>query len=140
MAVDSFKRKSIKFCVVKSNNASVVEIIAEFLPEGSLVTCRDDVAGVHANNFAEWAKAFVTYSEYKLLQGKILLIMDGYRRHMCYKTLIFLHSANVIGYAPSAHTSGVTQPLDVSVFGAFKNKLCDLVDGMSTAGAVNVYD
>ena len=104
------------------------------------MTCRDDVAGVDSNNLAEWAKAIVKENEYKLSQGKILLLMDGYRSHMRYKTLRFLHSANVIAYALPAHTSGVTQPLDVSIFGAFKSKLHDLVDGMSTAGAVNVYD
>ena len=31
----------------------MVETIAECLPEGRLVTCRDDVAGVDSNNFAE---------------------------------------------------------------------------------------
>ena len=134
------KGKSIKFRVVKSNNASVVKTIADCLPEGSLVTCRDDVAGSDSNSISEWAKEFVKDNEYKLSQGKILLLMDGYRSHMRYKTLSFLHSANVIAYALPAHTSGVTQPLDVSVFGVSKSKLRDLVDGMPTAGAVNVYD
>ena len=66
--------------------------------------------------------------------------MDGYRSHMRFNTLSFLHSANVIPYALPTHTSGVTQPRDVSVFEALKSKLRDLVDGMSTAGAVNIYD
>ena len=46
----------------------------------------------------------------------------------------------MIACALLAHTNGVTQPLDVSVSGAFKSKLRDLDDPMSTAGAVNVYD
>ena len=43
-------------------------------------------------------------------------------------------------YALPAHTNGVTQPLDVSVFAAFKNNLRDLVESLSSHTKDNVYD
>ena len=50
---------------------------------------------------------------------KVLLVLDGYRSHMTYQALRILRNGGVIVYALPAHTSGYTQPLDVSVFGTF---------------------
>lgn len=79
-------------------------------------------------------------NQHKLSHEKILLVMDGYRSNMRYNTLNILKSANVITYTLPTHTSGVTQPRDLSVYKAFKIKLSDLVDGLLIAGGANVYD
>eukprot|EP00171_Calliarthron_tuberculosum_P001809 IDg1809t1 len=52
---------------------------------------------------------------------KVLLLYDGYRSHMSLKALQILQRGNVETYALPAHTSGTTQPLDVSIFSPFKH-------------------
>ena len=59
---------------------------------------------------------------------------------MRYRTIQLFNDAEVIAYALPAHNSGITQPLDVSEFSAFKNKLRDLVESLSSHTKVNVYD
>ncbi len=52
-----------------------------------------------------------------------LLIYDGYRSHMSFQALKILLDGNVEAYALPSHTSGITQPLDVSVFAPFKHHI-----------------
>ena len=121
--------KCLSFCVtMEHNSGSSVETLAYCLPSGSLITCREDVAGVDAQNVFERAEWFIRENERKLSQSKILLLLDGYQSHMRYKTLQMLSDANSIVYAFPSHTSGVTQPPDLSAFNVFKSKLRYLVD------------
>ena len=71
---------------------------------------------------------------------KVLLILDGYRCHMIYKVLKLLESNGVIVFALPAHTSGSTQPLDVSIFGPFKEYLRGCIQRMSSPLVTNCYD
>lgn len=69
----------------------------------------------------------------------MLLILDGYLRHMTYKYLLRLEAGSIIVYALPSHTSCVTQPLDVGVFSVFKENLRNLVDDMSVFDKENNY-
>lgn len=51
------KGKSINIGVVKSNGHSVVETIANCLPEGSFVACLYDVAGVDSTKLLSGQKS-----------------------------------------------------------------------------------
>lgn len=46
-----------------------------------------------------------------------------YRLHMGFKVLNLLKSQGIIVYALLSHISGVTQPLDVGLFGLLSPKL-----------------
>ena len=46
---------------------------------------------------------------------EILLLYDGYRRHLALKTMRLFGAHSVFAYALSAHTRGKTQPLDLCV-------------------------
>ncbi len=52
---------------------------------------------------------------------KVLLIYDRYRSHMSFQAIKILSDGNVEAYALLSHTSGITQPLDVSAFAPFKH-------------------
>lgn len=46
----------------------------------------------------------------------VLIIYDGYRRHISYTCLQILSYGNIEAYILISHTSGITKPLDVYVF------------------------
>ena len=71
---------------------------------------------------------------------KVLLVLDGYRSHMTYQALRILRTRGVIVYALPAHTSRYTQPLDVSVFGPFKESLRASVGRLASPCVSNKYD
>ena len=66
------KCKSLNFRVTKSGAGERVETIADFLPTGSVITCRKDIAGVDSQKFYEWARAFVDDKKIRFSSGKIL--------------------------------------------------------------------
>lgn len=109
--------------VVRGNRYEM-ETIFECLPRGSLATTRDTVAGVTKFSFELWAEYFVRDVADKTTNGrKILLTYDGYRSHLGVKVLDTLRKGNVLCYCLPAHISGITQPLDVGIFGPFKAHL-----------------
>jgi len=111
------------------------QTIFECLPAGSLVSMRDDNAGVNKRNFLEWARAFVTDVAHLTRDGrKVLLIYDGYRSHMSPAVLRLFRKRNIVAYCLPAHTTGVTQPLDLTVFGSFKTHLAETLRRMHSAG------
>ena len=59
-------------------------------------------------------------ADMKVNNRKVLLILDRYRSHMSAHTLHLFNAHRVILYALPVHTSGKTQPLDVTVFSSFK--------------------
>lgn len=71
---------------------------------------------------------------------KVLLVFDGYRSHLGFQVLETLDQGNVIALALPAHTSGVTQPLDVGVFPKFKARLNDLIPQTSRTDQAVEYD
>ena len=58
---------------------------------------------------------------------------------MTFRVLDMFHRAGIIAYALPAHTNGVTQPLDVGVFGPFKIHLRNLVEGLSSPENSNIF-
>ena len=50
--------KALKYRTVELNGAPVMETDADCLPRGSVITTREDVAGVNNRNFLRWAKYF----------------------------------------------------------------------------------
>ncbi len=70
----------------------------------------------------QWCKKFVEKN--RLFDNrKVLLVYDGYRSHMSFKALKILSDGNAEVFALPSHTSGITQPLDVSVISAFKQHI-----------------
>ena len=70
----------------------------------------------------------------------MLLGMDGYRSHMKFRVLDVFDRVGIIAYALPAHTSGVTPPLDVGVFGSFNMHLRNIVEGLSSPENSYIYD
>ena len=71
---------------------------------------------------------------------KVLLILDGYRSHMSLAALETLDFNNVIVYALPAHTSGKTQPLDVTIFSPFKSVLNEAINLAIAKDEQNTWD
>ena len=135
------KGKHLKYRTSFVQGKPVLETLADCLPRGSIVTMRENVAGVDNPNFIEWAKLFVKdAADLTIDNRKVLLILDGYRSHMTYQALKILQTGGVIVYALPAHTSGYTQPLDVSVFGPFKESLRANVERLASPCVSNKYD
>lgn len=83
-----------------------------------------DIAGVDSEIFFEAMKLFVQETE-ELRGGenKLLLIISGYAAHVQYSVIKFLKENGIVVIGLLAHTSHVLQPLDVSVFSAYKSYL-----------------
>ena len=108
------KGKQLKYQVVDEDTSENVETVANCLPVGSLTVMREDVAGVDSAIFFGWAKQFAADCKHVTANGRsVLLLLDGYRSHMSYKDMHFLREQGILVYALPAHTSGMTQPLDV---------------------------
>jgi hypothetical protein len=119
----------------------LTETIADLLPRNSIATCREDVAGMDKAIFIWWARDFVKEVADLTSGGrKILLTYDGYRSHLAVEALEILVDAGVIVHALPAHTSGSTQPLDVAVFGPFKQALNDTINSVSRTATAPVFD
>ena len=79
-------------------------------------------------NFVEWAKKITENMKYITANGTTLLLLyDGYRNHMCVQTLELFKKNIIVAVALPAHTSGVTQPLDLSVCGPWKTYYRELL-------------
>ena len=113
-----------------------MEILADCLPRGSVITTHQDVASVDPHNVLQWGRLFAEDCRDLTAGGrKVLLILDGYRGHMTYPVLRLFDASGIIVYALPAHTSGSTQPLDVSVFGPFKEYLRVSIEDLSSPAA-----
>lgn len=67
-----------------------------------------------------WVDSYLAETKELRRTGKALVIFDGYSSHLSLRVLLRLVEKNVIVYALPAHTSHLTQPLDVTVFGPMK--------------------
>ncbi len=82
-----------------------------------------------SHNLLEWARRFIENVKDLTADGrKLLLTYDGYRSHMTIPVLELFKSSNIIVYCLPAHTSGKLQPLDLVVFGSFKNAMRRITD------------
>ena len=135
------KRKHLKFRTSVVDGNPVVETLADCLQRSKIVTIRENIAGVDSHNFIEWAKLFVgDVKDLTVNNRKVLLVLDGYRSHMTYQALRILQTGGVIVYALPSHTTRYTQPLDVSVFGPFKESLRTSVERFASPCVSNKYD
>lgn len=97
------------------------QLITECLPHGAVVAYNSSVAGVNGDIFKQWGERFVECCRQWNSGGKpFLLLYDGYRSHLSHRVLSLFEKNNIIAYALPSHTSGRTQPLDISTFGPFK--------------------
>lgn len=71
---------------------------------------------------------------------KLLLNYDGYMFHMNLRIITLLRKHNIIVYALPAPTSSKTQPLDVSLFGKFKDKLNDTISECIKIDSIYKFD
>lgn len=69
-----------------------------------------------------------------------MLLYDAYHSHLGLRVLQLMEGNGIVVYALPVHTSRMTQPLDVRVFGPFKEHLRNLVEGLSGPTSTNFYD
>lgn len=101
----------------------------------------EKVAGVDTFNFVQWARRFVEDINNLTAEGrKVLLTYDGYRSHMSMAVLSVLRQGGVIAYCLPAHTSGTTQPLDLTVFSCLKHYYGEGLRKMAAASFNKTYD
>lgn len=136
-----FKGTKLPHRVVERDSALYRESVVDCLPRRSIVTTREDLAGVDKSNFIRWAELFVEDVADLTKQGrKVLLLYDGYRSHMSLRAVQILRKGNVVAYCLPSHTSGKTQPLDLTVFGAFKHNIVSTMRDISLVNATEPYD
>lgn len=98
------------------------------------MTVREDIASVDSANFYGWSKRFVEDCKALTDQGrKVFMLLGFHRLHMRLKALNVLDQGRIVVYAWSSHTRGVTQPLHVVIFCAFKVHLRNLVEPLSSS-------
>ena len=71
--------------------------------------------------FASWVVKFVELSA-PTPQSPVLLIMDNFVGHLDYAAFEYMRSHHVYVAGLQAHTSDLTKPLDLSVFGPYKKE------------------
>lgn len=105
-----------------------IQTLHSFFALGAYIHHRDP-AGVDSDIFFTWAKDIIKEIEHLrtsfssgYAHPKLLLIVDCYAG-VQYRTLRVLKENGIIVVGLPSHTSHVLQPLDVTVFGPFKNSL-----------------
>jgi len=70
----------------------------------------------------DWARSYLKETEEVRRTGKTMVIFDGFAIHLSLRVLHLLPDAGVIVYALPSHSSPLTHPLDVTVFGPMKKR------------------
>jgi len=136
-----FKDSKQPYRIIQHGRVTVTEMLEDCLPRKSLVFMREDIGGVDKRVFFEWAKHFVKdTADLRANARKILLIYDAYRSHMSLDVLLYFEKNGIIAFALPAHTSGITQPLDVGIFQPFKAALHNVIRSMCSPDMNNVFD
>ena len=136
-----FKGTKLSHRVVRTVRGPEKQSLADCLPRYSIVTTQEELAGVDKGNFVRWAEIFVRdVSDLSKHGRKLLLLYDGYRSQMSLKVLRILREGNVIAYCLPAHTSGKTQPLDLTVFGAFQHQIAANMKSISLVNHHDLFD
>ena len=127
---------------VIANNKEVHQTPSDFLPHGSFVFQRTP-AGVDTGIFLKWLPSFLNDTSHLRENGKrMLLIYDGYKSHVSLSVISMLMKENVLAYALPSHTSQITQPLDVAVFGPLKSFLKEEIRStvMTSDRKIDIYE
>jgi hypothetical protein len=76
-------------------------------------------------SFYDWLKLFVQFLDENVRKGNVgehhLLIVDQASAHVSGRILEYCQQHNVLLYMLPAHTTHLTQPVDVGIFGPMKN-------------------
>lgn len=106
------------------------------LPEEAIVTVRKHTESVDGSIFASFATRFAEHVKAKTTNGrKFVLTCDGHEIHLTGTATETLRNASVIAYCLPAHTRGKTRPLDVGLYGPFKNAVTN-----GTRQAVEIHN
>lgn len=126
------KRLPYRVLLLLPDGSETTESAASLLPPDSLLTTRPEIGGMDDRIFMLWCKNFVQRISYLTANGRrVLHVYDGHRSHMILRCLKTLKEGSVEAYAIPAHTSGTTQPLDISVFGPFKKAINEFLSQLS---------
>ncbi len=94
-------------------------------------------SGYSNDNLAlEWLQHFDFHSQKTQIGAKRLLIMDGFGSHMTYKFWLYAKNNDIVLFRLPAHSTHLTQPLDVGLFQPFKHYHTEAIDGAVRAGNV----
>ena len=92
-------------------------------------------------NFHNWfEKMFLNAVDHLLETGPVVLIMDGHGSHILLKLIQSARKHNVHLIAVPAHTTHITQPLDVGLFSAMKAKWRQIMDNYRHKTAAATVD
>ena len=83
----------------------------------------------------EWLVHFELHSRGTLRGRYRLLIMDGYGSHLTYKFWDFARNHKIILFRLPAHSTHLTQPLDVGLFQPFKHYHQEAIDKVVRLGS-----
>ena len=84
----------------------------------------------------EWLRHFDFHSRKTQIGAKRLLIMDGFGSHMTYEFWLYAKNNDIVLFRLPAHSTHLTQPLDVGLFQPFKHYHTEAIDGAVRAGNV----
>jgi len=98
----------------------------QYLPTGAKAHYRDP-AVVDGPIMISWVDSYLEETADLRKTGKKMVVFDSHASHLSLRVLLRLAQDNVILHALLAHTSHVTQPLNVSVFGPMKGSSKGLV-------------
>jgi len=121
----------------------VTQTPVDYLPLNEIV-CYKNPSGVNGSIMNVWVDNYLQQTAELRASGKTLIIFDGYSSHLSISVPRKCFDNNVIAYALPSHTSHVTQPLDVAVFGPMKAHTQQRLSAFSNSPAkkhasLNVY-
>lgn len=118
------KRNKMPYLVVVRDGACITDTPSDYLLRHSVVKFRNERGSVDASNFMKWADVFIDY-EKDLTKNdrKVVLIYDAYRVHTSIQMTRRFHHKVIVVYAFPPHSSGKILPLNVTVFGSFKQAI-----------------
>lgn len=94
---------------------------------------REMLVGMDSFCLEKWLEDFLNFFANTAVDGKnFLLIYDCYGNHMGLNVLRQLKKGGVLAHCFSSRTSGLPQPLDVTIFGPLKSNLSALLDGLKS--------
>ena len=93
------------------------------------------------DNFCSWfEKLFIPSVTYLIETGPVVLFMDGHASHLGLKVIQKARKNNIHLIAVPAHTTHITQPLDVGLFGPMKSKWRAINDDLRRKTTAAVVD
>ena len=93
------------------------------------------------DNFCSWFETlFIQSVRYLIETGPVVLFMDGHAFHLGLKVIQKARKNNIHLIAVQSHTTHITQPLDVGLFGPMKSKWRAINDDLRRKTSAAVVD